>query len=381
MPPRDYGRWVGKCLCDGIHDLHKLSHNEPIPGCPGAAGTPNAFVAKLNSLGSALIYSTYLGGGNVPDLGGGGSDVGYGIAVDSSGNAYVTGHAANHDFPTTPGSLKPTIPGIDFVDAFVTKLNAAGTALVYSTYLGGSGDDQGNSIAVDTSGNAYITGWTTSPGTTPPTTSFPTVNPIQATRGGGFDAFVTKINAEGSALIYSTYLGGASNDSGYGIAVDSAGNAHVTGYTASSDFPMASPSELNNRYVCCRSSRDSLFGCLCGRTECCGISSCLFHLPGRYRERSGFQRSSGCHGQHLCNWMDHFRQLSYGRPDTNDFWRRLLDVFAAKLNPAGSALVYSTYLGGSGADRGNGIGLDSRVMRTSQGIPVRLISPLQARSR
>ena len=115
----------------------------------------------------------------------------------------------------------------------MTKLNAAGSAVVYSTYLGGSGDF-GNGIAVDGAGNAYVTGYTSSP-------NFPTVSPFQGTLGGSSNAFVTKLNAAGAALLYSTYLGGSGNDSGSGIAVDSAGNAYVTGGTSSPNFPTASP--------------------------------------------------------------------------------------------------------------------------------------------
>jgi len=171
-----------------------------------------------------LIYSTYLGGS--------GDDTGYGIAVDSAGNAYVTGYTSSTDFPTM-NPLQPTYGGGAY-DAFVAKINAEGSALVYSTYLGGSNDDQGNRIAVDSAGNAYVTGTTSS-------TNFPTMNPFQAANGGGTDAFVAKLNSPGTALVYSTYLGGSDNDFGYGIAVDSSGNAYVTGGTYSTDFPTKNP--------------------------------------------------------------------------------------------------------------------------------------------
>ena len=158
----------------------------------------------------------------------------YGIAVDSAGNAYVAGDTRSTNFPTA-NAVKATFGG-GLSEAFVTKLNAAGNALVYSTYLGGDSFDSATSIAVDSSGNAYVTGRTTS-------TNFPTVNPIQATfAGGGSDAFMTKINAAGSALVYSTYLGGGGGngfDTAFGIAVDSAGNAYVTGPTSSTNFPTA----------------------------------------------------------------------------------------------------------------------------------------------
>jgi hypothetical protein len=188
----------------------------------------DAFVAKLNAAGSALLYSTYLGGfGN--------QERGFGIAVDISGNAYVTGGTDSNNFPTTMNAVQRFYGG-GTSDVFVAKFNAAGSALLYSTYLGGSAGDIGFGIAVDSSGSAYITGRTDS-------TDFPTASPVQPANGGGFDAFVTKLNAAGSALVYSTYLGGSGTfaDEGYGIAVDVSGNAYVTGYTASTDFPIANP--------------------------------------------------------------------------------------------------------------------------------------------
>jgi hypothetical protein len=167
-----------------------------------------------------LVYSTYLGGN--------GTDFASAIAVDTAGNAYITGETRSTNFPTTPGVLQTTLGGVQ--DAFVTKLNAAGTALVYSTYLGGSGTDFAAGIAVDTGGHAYVTGTTASP-------NFPTtLGGFQRSRAGGEDAFVSKLNAAGTALLYSSYLGGPGNDSGAGIAVDAAGHAYVTGDTGS-DFP------------------------------------------------------------------------------------------------------------------------------------------------
>ena len=186
-------------------------------------GSTDAFVTKINSSGSALVYSTYLGGGA--------SENGYGIAVDATGNAYVTGNTTSSNFPTA-NAFQSTFAGPSFgSDAFATKLNANGT-LAYSTYLGGNDFDTGFAIAVDGSANAYITGITTS-------SNFPTANALQPNNGGfAGDAFVTKLNNLGSGLIYSTYLGGSNIDSGRGIAVDSAGNAYVTGYTNSVEFPL-----------------------------------------------------------------------------------------------------------------------------------------------
>jgi hypothetical protein len=172
-----------------------------------------------------LIYSTYLGGS--------GDEYGTGIAVDSAGNAYVIGTTTLTNFPTM-NPLQPNFGGGAY-DLFVAKLNSSGSALVYSTYLGGSGSDAAFGIAVDSAGNSYLTGWTYS-------TDFPTMNPLQPVYGGGlFDAFVTEINASGSALVYSTYLGGSGDDIGFGIVVDNTGSAYVTGETSSTDFPTANP--------------------------------------------------------------------------------------------------------------------------------------------
>jgi hypothetical protein len=199
----------------------------PIQGSNGGGTNVDAFVTKIDPTGSALVYSTYLGGS--------GGDVGYGIAVDGSGNAYVTGDTTSKNFPTVD-ALQSSLAGGNSSNAFVTKINAAGSALVYSTYLGGGGPDIGYGIAVDSAGNAYVTGSTSS-------SNFPTTSPLQATYGGGTsDGFVTEINATGSAFVYSTYLGGDAVDQANGIAVDGS-NAYVTGYTKSNNFPTASPQQ------------------------------------------------------------------------------------------------------------------------------------------
>ena len=177
----------------------------------------------------SLVYSTYLGGS--------GTDYGRGIAVDASGCAYVTGHTSsgNTTFPLKY-PFQCTYGGN--IDAFVAKLNASGTDLVYSTYLGGSEGDYGEGIAVDAAGCSYVTGDTTSGNTT-----FPLKYPFQGTYGGNIDAFVAKLNASGTDLVYSTYLGGSRGDFGDGIAVDAAGCACVTGWTKSDNttFPLKGP--------------------------------------------------------------------------------------------------------------------------------------------
>ncbi len=181
----------------------------------------NVFAAKINPTGSKFVYSAVLGGSN--------SQSESGIAVDSSGSAYITGTTYSTDFPVTPGAFQSVASG--YQEAFVTKLNATGSSLVYSTFLGGVYNTSSNAIAVDSGNNAYVTGYTTSP-------NFPvTVGAFQPTIGGSQNAFVTKLNSSGSALGYSTFLGGSGPDQGNAIAVDSSGAAYVAGSTSSSNFP------------------------------------------------------------------------------------------------------------------------------------------------
>ena len=180
----------------------------------------DVFVAKFNRTGSALSYLTYLGGK--------GDDAALGIAVDPDGNAYLTGFTTSTNFPTPNGLFTNlgggVFPGFGVFpqDAFVAKMDPSG-ALAFGTYLGGSTNDVGVGIAVDDARNIYVAGYTGS-------TNFPTTNAAQSTLGGRRDAFVTKLNADGNALIYSTYLGGTNSGSGEAIAVDAAGNAFVTAY-------------------------------------------------------------------------------------------------------------------------------------------------------
>jgi Calx-beta domain/Beta-propeller repeat/Carboxypeptidase regulatory-like domain len=182
----------------------------------------NGFVTKINPSVPSFAFSTYLGGASC--------DVANSVAVDASGNVYVTGSTSSADFPTA-NAFQPNMAGQFNTDSFATKLTTSGAA-VYSTYLGGDSTDIGFGITADPSGNAYVTGLTFS-------FNFPTMNPIQAANGSGNgDVFVTKINSTGSALIYSTYLGGTGGESGRGIARDSSNNIYVTGFTDSVDFPL-----------------------------------------------------------------------------------------------------------------------------------------------
>ena len=173
---------------------------------------------------NAALYSTFLGGT--------GEDVAYGVALDGTGNAYVTGYTSSTDFPVVAGGFQTS--KASGYDAFVTKLNNAGTGAVYSTFLGGGAEDYGIAIGVDSSANAYVGGYTAS-------SDFPhTAGVAQAAKGAGYDGFVAKLNAAGTGLAYGTFLGGAGDDYVLAIALDSLGNAYVTGDTSSADFPKSS---------------------------------------------------------------------------------------------------------------------------------------------
>jgi hypothetical protein len=320
------------------------------PTTPGAIqtnyGGGDAFVAKLNPAGTALVYSTYLNGAS-----------GNGIAVDSAGNAYITGEAGTTNFPTTAGAFQTAPMGFD---TFVTKLNPSGSALVYSARFGGSFDDFGRGIDLDEAGNAYITGWTVCRSQI---CTYPTVNAFQPNYAGGTnDAFVTKINSTGSALVYSTYLGGGrilggSEDWGEGIAVDSAGSAYVTGYTFSPDFPITP-----GAYDRDRAGLDAFVTKFSpdGRSL---VYSTFLGGPSREQGHGIAVDSEGnAYVTGSTESTDNpFTPQYDGFPVTAGAFqnRGSFDAFVTKLNPTGSALVYSTYLGGSaGVDRGWAIALD-----------------------
>lgn len=282
----EYGRAIA---VDGVSSAYVTGDtgSSDFPATPGAFdsssnGGWDAFLVKLNATGTGLVYSTFLGGSS--------ADYGYAVAVDGTSNVYVTGYTKSLSFPTTPGAFDTSHNG-GFNDVFVARVKADGTDLDYSTFLGGDSDDYGYAIAVDGAGGAYVTGSTWS-------SNFPTTPEAFDTNhnGGHSDVFLVKLNVYGTGLVYGTFLGGWSSDSGYTIAVDSAGNAYVAGGTESSNFPTTP---------------------------------------------EAFDRSCGTDGN--CDF---------------DGTRNHEDAFVAKLNTGGTALVYSTFLGGSEFDRCRGLAVD-----------------------
>jgi hypothetical protein len=304
------------------------------------AGSTDVFVSKISPNGSSLVYSTYVGGP--------GGDSGNAIAVDASGNAYVTG-GAHSGFPTTSGAYRTIFGGQ--VDAFVLELDSSGGTLTFSTYVGAAGVDIGTGIAVDTTG-VYIVGSTSS-------TNFKTTpGAIQTSINGTSNGFVTKLNSSGSALVYSTYLGGGSNDNAIAVAVDSANQAYVTGVAVNPTFPTTS----------------GAFQTTCGTDGTCngGVADAfvsVINAAGSAFVYSTFLGGSGIdEGLGIAvdsagdAYVTGFTQSGTNFPTKSplqSFGGGTQNAFVTELNPTGSALVYSTFLGGELSDAGAGIAVDA----------------------
>ncbi len=298
----------------------------------------DAYVAKLDPSGAALVYCTFLGGT--------GDDYAKGIAIDSGGAAYVTGRTRSRDFPTTPGVVQPALAGGSW-DAFVAKVNPDGSKLGYSTYLGGTSDELGRGVAVQ-GGDAYITGWTKS-------SDFPTtLGSVGLSFKGVVDAFVTHLNRTGTRIEYSAYLGGSGWDEGKRIRIDSAGAVYIVGKTASSDFPTTP-----NAYDTTFNGASDIFvtkvepaGNTLGYSTYLGGSDYeCNHACGLQIDQDGAAYIGG-------------PTLSANYPTTSGAYDTTYngngDIVVTKLNPSGSALVYSSFLGGSGEDGSAAIAVDTQ---------------------
>jgi len=288
----------------------------------------DAFVTKLSASGNRLIYSTYLGGSDL--------NTGYSLAVDGQGSAYIAGNTTSDDFPIY--NALQNYAGQ--TDAFITKFAPSGKKLVYSTYLGGAGGESQIKLAVDGSGAVYVTGKTSS-------YNFPLKNPLQSTHRWD-DAFLTKINSEGTEMVFSTLLGGSSDDGACAIGLDSKRNIYLAGDTLSTDFPLKNALQKTNK------GSNDIFVSKVDKTGSRLLYSTYLGSKG-WDENSGMAvDSSGA-------------VIIVGNTNSDDFpvklpyqevWKGSEDVVVAKLNPAGNALVFSTYLGGFDYDNGNGVCVD-----------------------
>lgn len=327
-----------------------------------AGGGRDVFVARISPLGGDLVYSTYLGGS--------GDDDATGVGVDAFGNAVVVGVTSSTNFPTV--NALQALPGGQ-TDAFVATLRPGGATLIYSTYLGGLGDDGAADVIADSGGGAYITGVTRS-------VNFPTtVGAFDRTcgtdalcNGGVFDAFVAKLNARGSALIYSTFLGGARADVARGITADSSGNAYVIGVTESTDFP----------------TKGAVQPVLGG-----GADAFVTKLGSRggglvystYLGGGGADSGAGIAVDNVGNATVIGTTASTNFPTAAPLQPANAggeDAFVAKLNGSGAVLIYSTYLGGGNDDRGSDVGVDfggvAHIVGTTRSPNFPTRNPIQA---
>ena len=311
---------------------------------------------KTLTIDPVLIYSTYLGGSGDPDRP-------RGITVDSARNTYITGHTESLDFPT--GSPNPAGPaqglfGGGMEDVFVTKLNAQGSQIIYSTYVGGTETfrERGSGIAVDAAGNAYVACSTNAPDF--PTISSNPAGPFQAAATGGDDACLFKLSADGSSLLYSTYLGGSGNDTANRPAVDASGNVYVSGFTGSTDLPDTSPNPAGAFQTTRQGTSDGY------AAKLSADGAALIYLT--YLGGTGGEGAADV-------YLDSAGSLFIvGQTSSADFpvtspnpagpfqsapGSVFRDAFIAKLNNDASALIYASYLGGNGDDVGVALDADA----------------------
>jgi hypothetical protein len=314
---------------------------------PTHGGETDAFAAKISPDGSRLVFSTYIGGS--------GDDYAYALALDSGGHLYVAGETQSTDFPMSKSGNSIQKSNNGDQDAFLIELDADGKSILCSTYLGGRDGETATGLALDAQGDIYLFGSTQS-------TDFPTRNPLQAEEAGPLnpestqhlgvkgDLFVAKLQADGSRLIYSTYLGGSDIDRSGGIAVDGEGNAYIAGSTNSPDFPTANPLQAHPR------SFQSMFVSKLNAEGTALIYST--YLGGGRGDHSGGSIAVDAEGNAYIGGSTSSNDF----PTANAFQgtnRGLYNLFVSKLNPSGSELVFSTYLGGS-YDVGGEIALDGQ---------------------
>jgi uncharacterized repeat protein (TIGR01451 family) len=285
-------------------------------------GDFDGVVFKLNPQGNGLVYSTFLGGED--------NDSTEGVAVDADGNAYVVGGTRSSGFPTTANAYQGARSGD--TDGYLTKINPAGTGLIYSTLLGGSATDRIAGVAIDGSGNAYVVGYTSS-------ADFPTQNAFQNSFGGNFDAFVARIdtNATGAdSLVFCSYLGGIGDDKGYGIALDqTAGNVYIVGQSSSNDFPLLNPIQP---------AFGGSFDAFVAKITNAGAEVYATYLGGSGDDRGAGIAVNASNEVYVTGFTSSsdFPTVSALQIANGGGY----DAFLAKLNSAGTSLLFSTYFGG-----------------------------------
>jgi hypothetical protein len=341
-------------VAGNTHSTDFPTRNALQPRCATAnpSGTcSSAFLTKISPTGDSILFSTYLGGS--------GAESARGLVVDAKGSAYLAGVTSSSDFPVTAGAAQARCGGACQQNAFVAKFSPSGDKLAYATYVGGSALDDAADLAVDSTGNAYLTGHTTSP-------DFPLATPYQkscaadaasASKTCIATAFVTKITPDGSSFSYSTYLGGSLGSKATAIAVEAQGSAYVTGSTQSPDFPVAKPFQKS----CGRDAASGKCSIDAFLTKFAPTGKALVYstyLGGAGRDEASGIAVDATGSAHLI-----------GRTESADFptakplqahLKGSSDAFAARFDPTGSALTFSTYHGGTATESGNSLALDTQ---------------------
>jgi len=345
----EYGGWLG---LDSSGEVVTVGYwpSPNFPVTPGAFDTvingTDLFITKLNATGTGLVYSTFLGGSSV--------DQHAAVAVDAVGNAYVSGNTYSADFPVTTGAFDGVYNGGG--DAFVVKLGPLGDMLLYSTYLGGNDFDEGSGIAVSASGDVHVAGYTIS-------TDFPTtsgafdrvLNDGYNFPGKAADAFVSELNSTGGSLVFSTYLGGNNSDFGSAIALDSTGNAYVTGGTFSLDFP-TTPGALATTYHVPQGYMETFLSKITASGDALVYST----FVGGTRDDVSGSVAVDLEGSAYYTGFTSSTDFPVTAGALGTTYNGNTDGFLLKLTPAGNALNWSTYLGGTSGDHGLSVSLDDQ---------------------
>jgi hypothetical protein len=317
----------------------------PVLGGPDLThnGGQDAFVAKVEADGTGLVYCGYIGGSR--------NEGGKGIAVDAAGNAYVSGATASNEANGFPVSVGPDLTFNGDWDTFVAKVKADGTGLDYCGYIGGDGLDYGGSLAVDKTGHVYVGSTTVSSESTFPVV----VGPDLTHNGGVYDAYVAKVKADGSGLEYAGYIGGSDWDMGYGIAVDSADNAYVTGRTYSNEgnegFPVTVGPDLTH---------DSGYDAFVAKVRADGTGLVYCGYIGGNGDDEGHGIALDAAGNAYVTGLTYSNEATFpvsGGPDLT--YNGGQDSFVAEVKVDGTGLAYAGYIGGSGKDEGHDIALDA----------------------
>ena len=332
----------GCAYLTGVTESIDFPTENPYQASQPYDGGYNGFLSKLSSSGSVLVYSTYLGGAYryTHSLG---------IAVDTQNRAYVTGHTGSTEFPVV-SPYQASKATSDWVpDIFVAKFDTSGSYLLYSTYLGGTKQDEGHSIAVDSNNCAYLTGWTESSNPA----AFPLVNAYQSSFGGDRDAFVSKLSSSGSRLIFSTYLGGGAREEGADITVDESGNAYLTGWTYSTEAPLF---PVLHAY---QSTSGGILDAFVSKLASSGASLIFSTYLGGSSSDSGYGIGLGLYqtvyiaGKTSSSNFPTINPYQAGKAGSSD-------LFVTRFTTSGSVLLFSTYLGSSGNDSDPDLALDNR---------------------